>query len=107
MLNSIPKARAPMLALALLSVGCAKGPVCKDLASCGGMPLDKWAQVPRGEETPGTYCQEVVHAPPIESTLRGQLTPVARQRLPERTTLDWCSELVITGEIGRASCRER
>jgi hypothetical protein len=102
--RSIAKARAPMLALVLLSLGlslslgCAKGNVCKDLASCGGNPMDKWAQVPRGEETPGTYCQEVVHAPPIESTLRGQLVPVARQRLPEQTTLDWCSELVITGD---------
>ena len=79
-IRSLSKASASLLALALLSLGCAKGNVCKDLASCGGNPMDKWAQLPRGEETPGTYCQEVVHAPPIESTLRGQLVPTARQR---------------------------
>jgi hypothetical protein len=85
-------------ALVLLFAGCAQGPLCKELSACGGEPKDKWAQLPRGEETPGSYCQEVVHAPPVEATLRGQLLPVNRQRLPERQNEDWCSELIITAD---------
>ena len=96
--RSIAKACGPIMALLLLPIGCSKGPLCKELASCGGDPLDKWAQLPRGEETPGSYCQEVVHVPPVESTLRSQLLPVARQRLPEKANADWCSELIVTGD---------
>jgi hypothetical protein len=39
-----------------------------------------------------------MHSPPIESHLRGQLLPNARQRLPEENTADWCSELIVTGD---------
>ena len=79
--------------------GCSQGPVCRELAACGGDPVEKWAGLPRGEETPGTYCQEAMHTPPIESHLRDQLLPVARQRPPEKTTADWCSELTVTGDM--------
>jgi hypothetical protein len=99
--RSIPKVCGAIVALALLS-GCSKGPVCKELASCGGDILDKWAQLPRGEETPGTYCQEILHNPPVETHLRAQLLPVARQRLPEKATGDWCSELIVTGDMKEA-----
>jgi hypothetical protein len=87
-----------IIPMALLAASCSPAPLCKELKSCGGNPMDKWAQLPRGEETPGTYCQEVVHLPPEEAHLRGQLAPTARQRLPEKTTIDWCSELVITAD---------
>lgn len=87
-----------LLALLFVPMSCSQGPVCAELASCGGDILDKWAQLPRGEETPGSYCQEIVHTPPIESHLRSQLHPTARNRLPEKTNADWCSELVVTGD---------
>jgi hypothetical protein len=91
-----------LVALLLSSAGCSQGQVCKELDACGGDPVDKWAQLPRGEETPGTYCQEVIHTPPQESHLRDQLLPVARQRPPEKATLDWCSELIVTGDVNEA-----
>ncbi len=89
----------PLAALASLALSCSEGPVCKELGNCGGNPLDKWAQLPRGQETPGTYCQEVMHVPPVEEPLRDQLLPTARQRLPEKTTADWCSELIATSDV--------
>jgi hypothetical protein len=101
MLN-LTKARGLFIALMLTSLGCSEGPLCKELSSCGGDPTDKWAQLPRGEETPGSYCQEIIHKPPIESHLRDQLLPVARQRLPEKAAADWCSELVVTADQNEA-----
>lgn len=98
-MRSMSKACASFAALMTLSLGCSEGPVCKQLGSCGGDPVDKWAQLPRGEETPGTYCQEVMHVPPVEEPLRDQLLPVARQRLPEKTNSDWCSELIATSDM--------
>jgi hypothetical protein len=98
MLN-LSKARGSLLALAMLTTSCSQGPVCKELGTCGGDPVDRWAQMPRGEETPGTYCQEIMHTPPQEAHLRDQPLPVARQRLPEKNTADWCSELTVTGDL--------
>ena len=43
-----------------------------------------------------------MHTPPVEAHLRDQLLPVARQRLPEKTTADWCSELIVTGDMKEA-----
>ena len=40
-----------------------------------------------------------MHTPPSEAHLRDQLLPVARQRPPEKTTADWCSELTVTGDM--------
>src|SRR5688572_31492560 len=91
-----------MLAMFLGLVGCSAGPVCKELASCGGDAVDKWAGLPRGQETPGTYCQESIHTPPQEGHLREQPIPVARQRPPEKATADWCSDLTVTGDIKEA-----
>jgi hypothetical protein len=96
--RSIAKVFGPLVGLVLLAGGCSQGPLCHELSNCGGNPVEKWAQLPRGEETPGTYCQEIVHVPPVEATLRNQLLPVNRQRLPEKQTADWCSELIITGD---------
>jgi len=96
------KACRLVLTILLLPVACSEGQLCPDLGNCGGDPLDRWAQLPRGEETPGTYCQEIQHTPPVESHLRGQLSPVARQRVPEKTFADWCSELIITGDTNEA-----
>jgi hypothetical protein len=97
--RSVWHASGPLVALVVALVGCSQGPVCRELASCGGDPMDKWAGLPRGEETPGTYCQELMHTPPQEAHLRDQLLPVARQRLPEKNTADWCSELTVTGDM--------
>ncbi len=90
------------LALLPMLSSCSKGPVCSELDSCGGNPVDKWAQLPRGQETPGTYCQEVTHTPPPEAHLRDQPLPVGRQRPPERTSADWCSELIVTSDMKEA-----
>jgi hypothetical protein len=97
--RSMTMVRHPILALLLTSIGCSQGPLCPELQSCGGNPLDKWAQMPQGQETPGTYCQEILHKPPEEAHLRGQLFPVARQPIPEKATADWCSELIVTGDL--------
>jgi hypothetical protein len=86
-----------MLAI-LLPISCSQGPVCPELGACGGNPRDKWAQLPLGQETPGTYCQETRHAPPVEAALQNQLLPTARQRLPEKTNADWCSDLIVTAD---------
>ena len=83
----------------LLPIGCSQGQVCPELGNCGGNPRDKWAQLPFGQETPGTYCQESMHRPPLEATLENQLLPTARQRLPERENADWCSDLIVTGDL--------
>ena len=99
---SILRTLGPILAVLGSSHGCSQGPLCRELASCGGNPVDKWAQLPHGQETSGTYCQEVLHTPPQEAHLRDQLAPVARQRLPEKTTADWCSELIVTGDKAEA-----
>lgn len=89
----------PALTLMVSLAGCSQGPVCKELKSCGGDLVDKWAGVPVGQETPGAYCQELTHTPPQEAHLRDQLLPVARQRPPEKTAADWCSELTVTGDL--------
>jgi hypothetical protein len=96
------RAWGTVLALTLSAIGCSQGPLCPELGSCGGNPKDKWAELPRSKETPGTYCQEAMHSPPVESHLKDQNLPVARQRLPEKTTADWCSELVVTGDMVEA-----
>jgi hypothetical protein len=75
--------------------GCSAGPVCKELSSCGGRPVGTWAQRPLSQDT-GKYCQENVHMPPLQDYRQGQPTPVARERVPENTNLDWCFNLVLT-----------
>src|SRR5215211_882512 len=94
--------RLSLAVFSTLSLNCSEGPVCKELGNCGGDPVDRWAQVPRGAETPGTYCQEIMHVPPIEEPLRDQLFPVARQRLPEKANADWCSDLITTNDMSGA-----
>jgi hypothetical protein len=85
----------------MVMVGCSKGPVCKDLGSCGGNLVGIWAQRPAAEDT-GKYCQEIIHKPPLDEYLRGQPTPVARMRLPESTNADWCHNLVLTSDMTNA-----
>ena len=85
------------LLFGIVASSCSQGPVCEELASCGGSPVGQWAQRPP-ESQAGTYCQESMNRPPVEGHLQNQLHPVARQRLPEKTHADWCYELVITGD---------
>lgn len=82
------------LAGALTLAGCSQGPVCKELASCGGDPLGVWAQAP-GPAGAANYCQESLHMPPLQDYRQGQPTPVARMRVPENMNLDWCYNLVL------------
>jgi hypothetical protein len=82
------------LAGALLLSGCSRGPVCKELGNCGGNPLGTWAQVPLSEDN-GSYCQESTHMPPLQDYRLMQPAPVARERPPENTSLDWCYNLVL------------
>ena len=84
------KKSSSLLAVAVLSLGCDAGEVCKELARCGGDLLATWVKKP-GD----FYCQERVYAPPPDSYLVGQPEPVARMQLPEATNLDWCSDLVL------------
>jgi hypothetical protein len=91
---SIREIRLGAAFAALTLVGCAQGPVCKELGKCGGDPVGKWAQKPLAEDP--KYCQEMVNSPPLTEYLRNQPTPVARTRLPESTNLDWCYSLVLT-----------
>jgi hypothetical protein len=93
--QNIAIAVAAIAAVSLLTGSCAKGPVCKDLASCGGNPVGKWAQRPTAESG-SNYCQESLHRPPLTEYLQGQPTPVARTPVPESTNLDWCYNLVLT-----------
>ena len=86
--------KAGVLAVTLLLLGCAQGPVCKELAKCGGSPVGRWAQKPLQDDP--KYCQEMVSRPPLTEYLRNQPTPVARTKLPESTNLDWCLSLVLT-----------
>jgi hypothetical protein len=90
--------RGQILTILLLPISCSQGPLCGELGNCGGNPRDKWAELPLGQETPGTYCQEIRHTPPLESSLQGQLLPTTRQRLPEKTNADWCSDLTVTAD---------
>ena len=83
------------IAGALLALGCSKGPVCKELGSCGGNLVGTWVQKPAAEAG-ANYCQEVLHQPPLEEYRLGQPTPVARTRVPESTNLDWCYNLILT-----------
>jgi hypothetical protein len=82
------------IAGALVIAGCSQGQVCKDLSSCGGDPLGTWAQKPLSQDN-GKYCQESTHMPPLQDYRMGQPTPVARERVPENTNLDWCYNLVL------------
>ena len=96
--RSMSRSGAPIMVLLLFSVDCSQGPLCPELESCGGSPVDRWAQLPMAQQTPATYCQEIRHTPPLESHLRGQLLPVAQQPVPDKTHADWCSELLVTGD---------
>ena len=93
---SIPVREVTVAALmaAVSLLGCAQGPVCKELGNCGGNPVGIWAQKPLDQDP--KYCQEMVNRPPLTEYLRNQPTPVARSRLPEGTNLDWCYGLVLT-----------
>lgn len=101
MFNTVMRRRLASLAVlpALLGVavvaGCAKGPVCAELSTCGGNPVGSWAQPPLGESG-SKYCQENIHTPPVTEYLQNQPTPTARNRVPEATNLDWCYNLVLT-----------
>src|SRR6185312_494620 len=96
-MRSMSRHRKAIFAI-LLPISCSQGQVCPDLGNCGGNPRDKWAELPLGQETPGTYCQETRHTPPLEAPLQNQLLPTARQRLPEKMNADWCSDLIVTAD---------
>jgi hypothetical protein len=85
--------QAPALGVVLVAllVGCNPGEVCKELARCGGEIRAIWTKKP-GDDV---YCAERVYAPPPDSYLIDQPTPLARMPLPDATNLDWCSDLVL------------
>lgn len=90
-------------AFGLLLTGCANGPLCVDLGSCGGDPNGTWVsdddQAPACLEHP-FYSSTTVTAPgaPFDSTLIDRPSPVAGQSPGATTLADWCAELVLTRE---------
>ncbi|HVY32742.1 MAG TPA: hypothetical protein VHB79_39675 [Polyangiaceae bacterium] len=90
-------------AFSVLLAGCANGPLCEDLGSCGGDPNGTWVsgddQAPACLEHP-FYSSTTVTAPgaPFDSTLIDRPSPVAGQSQGAATLADWCAELVLTRE---------
>ncbi|HTM43852.1 MAG TPA: hypothetical protein VL137_02795 [Polyangiaceae bacterium] len=93
--------------LGLCLSGCTVDEKCDALSACGGnvmLGADKdfvlndglvdaeyWAY--RGDE-----CQDELFTPPAQNTLLAQPTHLAREVPPERSSADWCQNLVIRSD---------
>ena len=86
-------------AVLLVLAGCAKGPLCTELGTCGGDPTGTWVsnfQVPGCVDGP-FFTPTTVTAPgaPLDNSLFGRPAQVAQTPLPQPTLAAWCEGLVL------------
>lgn len=96
------------LGAALLGLpGCAIDEHCEALGDCGGRVLSSGATdfyLADGQVDTqwwafaGDECQDPMHTPPTNSTLLNQPPHLSNESPPERTSADWCSNLVIKSD---------
>jgi len=95
------------LCFALAStLGCAIEEHCDDLDTCGGSVMTNGAQDFNNDgpvetewhASAGDECQDPLHTPPLQNTLITQPPHLANEAPPERSSMDWCSNLVIRGD---------
>jgi hypothetical protein len=96
------------LAAALLGLpGCAIDEHCEALGDCGGRVLSNGATdfylADGNVDTQwwafaGNECQDPMNTPPANATLLNQPPHLSNENPPERTSADWCSNLVIRAD---------
>ena len=83
-------------------VACTARPTCAPLAACGGDLLAAATDVLKNDGvadsewilTAGDSCMDQLHTPPVPVSLVRQPPPSAMDRPPDRSTADWCSNIV-------------
>ena len=89
------------------TLGCAMDEHCDALDQCGGRVLSNsasdfadadglvdtewWAYA-------GDECQDPLHTPPLQNALANQFPHLSNEAPPERSSMDWCSNLVFNSD---------
>jgi len=95
---------ASLALLCGLLPACAKGPLCPELANCGGDPSGSWES--HDNESPdcvdGPYFTPTTVAQPgapLDLTLYGRPSPVAGQPPSPPTLAEWCEDLTLQKDV--------